>query len=31
MNPIKDLVSIITPVYNSEATLKATIDSILNQ
>lgn len=31
MNPIKDLVSIITPVYNSESTLKTTLDSIMNQ
>jgi len=31
MNPIKDLVSIITPVYNAETTLKTTIESILNQ
>lgn len=31
MNPIKELVSIVTPLYNSEKTIKPTIDSILNQ
>ncbi|NTW96306.1 MAG: glycosyltransferase family 2 protein [Erysipelotrichaceae bacterium] len=31
MNPIKDLVSIITPVYNAQSTLKATLDGIVSQ
>lgn len=31
MNPIKDLVSIVTPVYNAQATLQNTIDSVLSQ
>lgn len=31
MNPIKDLVSIVTPVYNAQATLQNTIDSIQAQ
>jgi teichuronic acid biosynthesis glycosyltransferase TuaG len=31
MNPIKDLVSIITPVYNAQSTIKATLDSIVSQ
>lgn len=31
MKPIKDLVSIITPVHNSSKTMKATLDSIRNQ
>lgn len=31
MNPIKELVSIVTPVHNSSQTMKATIDSIRSQ
>jgi teichuronic acid biosynthesis glycosyltransferase TuaG len=31
MNPIKNLVSIITPVYNAQSTLKNTIDSVVSQ
>jgi teichuronic acid biosynthesis glycosyltransferase TuaG len=31
MNPIKDLVSIITPVYNAESTLKNTFDCVISQ
>jgi teichuronic acid biosynthesis glycosyltransferase TuaG len=31
MNPIKDLVSIITPIYNAESTLKNTLECILSQ
>jgi len=31
MNPIKEMVSIVTPVYNAQATLQTTIDSVLAQ
>jgi len=31
MNPIKDLVSIVTPVYNAQATLQTTINSVKAQ
>ncbi len=31
MNSIKDLVSIVMPVFNAQATLKTTIESVMNQ